>query len=584
VPAAPPIDLSQLPPALRARAINAQKVITQAERVRQLRYLDDPVAWAHDCIHWPPGGGLADYQQEILCALVEKRRACVRSPHGSAKSATASIALLWFALTRDGAGAEWKAPTTAGRWHQLVHFLWPEIHKWARKLNWEKIGRPPFKVNTELMKRELQLRHGLAFAMAVADPNALEGAHAEELFYIFDESKLIPDSFFDAAEGAFSTAGLEGGTNAYALALSVPGEPTGRFYHICSRAKGTENWWPRWVTIEESIAAGRVTREWVEQCEKLWGADSALYKNRCLGQFASPEKDGVIPLAWVEDANDRWQRLFASRFVDDHGKTYRDPEEGTPAILDQDEPLHVVGVDVARAGGDKTVFALRQGNAVLELRRDAFTDNLMVTAGKAGAVQDAHGGPKLVVDADGVGAGVYDALRSEGRRVTAFHASAATKRRDASGELGFVNMRAAAWWNMREMLDPAAELDVALPPDDRLTGDLVTPRRREVSGGRIQVESKEDIHKRLARSTDDGDAVVMAMWENAGGLTWAEFYESVAIAEDKAPAPVEQPEAGTAPPVLQPRPKPRSTGGWAAVYAKPEADGHPEVPPGYRLR
>jgi hypothetical protein len=33
------------------------------------------------------------------------------------------------------------------------------------------------------------------------------------------------------------------------------------------------------------------------------------------------------------------------------------------------------------------------------------------------------------------------------------------------------------------------------------------------SGGRVQVESKEDIRKRIGRSTDDGDAVVMAFWD-----------------------------------------------------------------------
>jgi len=32
------------------------------------------------------------------------------------------------------------------------------------------------------------------------------------------------------------------------------------------------------------------------------------------------------------------------------------------------------------------------------------------------------------------------------------------------------------------------------------------------STGRIQVESKEEIRKRLGRSCDDGDAAVMAYW------------------------------------------------------------------------
>jgi hypothetical protein len=34
-----------------------------------------------------------------------------------------------------------------------------------------------------------------------------------------------------------------------------------------------------------------------------------------------------------------------------------------------------------------------------------------------------------------------------------------------------------------------------------------------MSGGKIQIESKDDIHKRIGRSTDDGDAAVMAFYQ-----------------------------------------------------------------------
>jgi hypothetical protein len=62
---------------------------------------------------------------------------------------------------------------------------------------------------------------------------------------------------------------------------------------------------------------------------------------------------------------------------------------------------------------------------------------------------------------------------------------------------------------------------VALPPDDKLTGDLAAPRYKQASGGRLQVESKDDIKKRLGRSTDHGDAVVMAFWREPEGILFA---------------------------------------------------------------
>jgi hypothetical protein len=83
--------------------------------------------------------------------------------------------------------------------------------------------------------------------------------------------------------------------------------------------------------------------------------------------------------------------------------------------------------------------------------------------------------------------------------------------KDRSEELGFANLRSAAWWGLRERLDPAFGATLALPPDDRLTGDLMAPKWRMLSGGKIQVESKADIVKRLGRSPDDGDAVMMVL-------------------------------------------------------------------------
>jgi len=46
-----------------------------------------------------------------------------------------------------------------------------------------------------------------------------------------------------------------------------------------------------------------------------------------------------------------------------------------------------------------------------------------------------------------------------------------------------------------------------------LIGDLLAPKWRVLPGGRIQVEKKDDIIKRLGRSPDRGDAVVMAFWD-----------------------------------------------------------------------
>jgi hypothetical protein len=455
-----------------------------------LAYRDDPAGFVQDCIRWEPGRGATDYQLDNLRALPVHKRVAVRGPHGLGKTAENAWVVLWFALTRDAEFADWKIPTTASVWRQLTKFLWPEIHKWSRKLRWDLIERDPF-TRYELQVLNLKLTTGEAFAVASDDPASIEGAHADEILYIYDEAKAIKPATFDASEGAFSGAGVDTDANAYALASSTPGGPIGRFYDIQTQKPGLEDWHAIHVTLEDTIAAGRVSVEWAEQRRKQWGADSAVYRNRVLGDFAASDEDSVIPLAWVEAAVERWKEL----------------REGG----EFDGALTAVGVDVARSGSDKTVIALRRSLVLSELRRSS-REGTMQTAGRvAGVLRETAA--RAVVDVIGVGAGVVDRLREQNLSTLAFNASTRTERLDISGELGFVNCRAGAWWNLREMLDPDSGIAVALPDDDLLIGDLTAPKWRVASGGRIQVESKEDIKKRLGRSTDDGDAVVQAFWE-----------------------------------------------------------------------
>lgn len=65
------------------------------------------------------------------------------------------------------------------------------------------------------------------------------------------------------------------------------------------------------------------------------------------------------------------------------------------------------------------------------------------------------------------------------------------------------------WWSLREKLDPASGLKIALPPDEKLKADLASPAY-EINARGVVVESKEHLLKRLGHSPDRGDAVVYA--------------------------------------------------------------------------
>jgi hypothetical protein len=473
--------------------------LEKLRRLRELRgrargtcadYLHDPVGWTEAFVDWR-GSTLAAYQAELLAALPTRQRVAARGPHGLGKTTTNALAVLWFATTREAADIDWKAVTTAGGWRQLEKYLWPEIHKWVRRLRWDRLGVEPWREGRELLDLSLRLSCGEAFAVASNNPELIEGAHADHVLYVFDESKAIVPGVWDAAEGAFS--GATEGREAYALAQSTPGEPAGRFYDIHARKPGLEDWWARHVTLDEAVAAGRVSRQWAERRRRQWGVDSAVYANRVCGEFHSSDEDAVIPLAWVEAANERWRVWKDLASPERHGR-------------------RVIGVDVARTGEDLTALAIREGDVVRELRTFA-KQMTMATAGKVGGLlADDTSTAVAVVDTDGLGAGVTDRLREQGYRVVAFHAGAKTDRKDRSGELGFVNVRSAAWWNLREMLDPAYGEQIALPDDAQLIGDLTAPHWDVLSGSKIAVESRDSLVQRLGRSPDRGTAVMQAFW------------------------------------------------------------------------
>jgi len=455
----------------------------------QAEYYDRPDRFDAECIRWRSGQAPTDYQATIMQNLMEYHREAVRGPHGPGKTAIAAKLVLWFALTRDG--RDWKIPTTASAWRQLTKYLWPEVHKWARMLDWRRIGRAPF-TRYELLTMQLKLSTGEAFALASNQPDALEGAHADHIFYILDEAKSIPDGTWDAIEGA-----LLGEGEVFAFAISTPGISAGRFYQINMRGEGVRNWHVTHITADQAIRAGRVQQERANFLKALWGEKSPIYIRRVLGDFADDSPDGLIPLSWVEASNERW----------------KDAEDELPSISE----ATAMGVDVGGGalGGDQSVIAIAKGRHLIELRKIAQSyepeQATMELVGKVRGLLDASGMPHedCFIDVIGIGAGVVARLREMGYAVSAFNSSSKSKKKDASGELGYANWRAAGWAILRDALSPTEENPLLLPEDDELLGDLTAPKISLRSDARYLVEAKDKIRERLKRSTDCGDAVMM---------------------------------------------------------------------------
>lgn len=206
------------------------------------------------------------------------------------------------------------------------------------------------------------------------------------------------------------------------------------------------------------------------------------------GDFNAGTEDNawqVMPSAWVDAAMERWS------------------EDGKKGAMDS------CGADIARGGKDNTVISTRYGK---------WYDHLKVYPGVA--TPDGGSAAGLIVsairdkcpvhvDIIGVGGSVVDHLKSNGIQTIGINGSesASLETDQTTHQLRFRNKRALLYWRLRESLDPRTGDKISLPPDTGLKADLCTVLWKMTPSG-IQIESKEDIIKRIGRSPDKGDAVV----------------------------------------------------------------------------
>lgn len=224
----------------------------------------------------------------------------------------------------------------------------------------------------------------------------------------------------------------------------------------------------------------------------LQGLPEPLRSQLLYGDFTVGVKDNayqVIPTEWVRAAMARWD--FQPQ---------------------PDLPQSAIGVDVASGGRDKTVIVIRRGTWIAPLRKfdGAETPDGATTAAKV--IEVVQGAPFVNVDPIGYGSSAYERLRDVFHmQVNGVNFAETARGTDRTGSLQFANVRAEAFWNLRELLDPQNNSDVCLPNDNELLVDL-TCMRWDLRAGKILIESKEDIKGRIGRSPDCGDAVALAFY------------------------------------------------------------------------
>jgi hypothetical protein len=457
-------------------------------------YRDHPGDWVADKL----GEHLWSKQVQITESVRDQRRTAVQSCHGVGKSFVASRLTAWW-LDVHPAG-EARVVTTAPTGDQVKAILWAEINGAATKA---RARGHPFRgiVNQTEWMLDNQL---VAFGRKPSDYNehAFQGIHAKYVLVIIDEACGVHKQFWTAAN-AIAT-----GRHCRILAIGNPDDPGSYFATVCAggdwnlieiSAFDSPNFTGE--VVPEALAENLVSEVYVEEIRRDFGEESPTYISKVGGKFPKDAADGVVRLS----------KLRACSIP---------PEVPYPP-----DRLSLVelGVDLG-AGGDQTCIRERRGILIGREWTSRSRDSEEVVDLIIEAIH-ITGATSAKVDVIGIGWGVVGSLRR--RRAKGEHDCLiiGVNVGEASTEPDrFLRLRSQIWWQVGRGLSEDHGWDFsALEEADReqLITQLTAPRYTHDAARRIIVEKKEETKKRLGRSPDNADALLLAFF--AGGGQGAAF-------------------------------------------------------------
>lgn len=436
----------------------------QAHQIKAWR--TDPVKFAVDVFNFQPD----PWQVDVLRAFPVNQRLAMKACKGPGKTAILSILAWNFLATRPFP----KIAATSINADNLSDGLWAEMAKWQMR---SELLKSQFQwTKTRIFNRThpenwfMSARSWSKSADTSQQADALAGLHADYIMFMLDESGGIPDSVMAAAEAALST-GIE-------CKLVQAGNPTmleGPLYRACTTER--DIWWVIEITgdPDDPKRAARISVQWARDQIKKYGIDNPWVLVNVFGRFPPSSINTLLGPDEVQAAMTR--------------HLHRDKYEFAQKRL---------GVDVARFGDDATVLFPRQGLVAFKptemrgMRNPDIAARIMLARSRWQQEID------FVDGTGGFGGGVIDCLIQAGQSPVEvqFSGKAIDPR--------YYNKRAEMWFNMAEWIKRGG----VIPNMPELKKQLTAPTYT-IKGGKMLLESKEQIKERLGMSPDHADALAL---------------------------------------------------------------------------
>lgn len=396
------------------------------------------------------------------------KRFTVLALHRRAGKTTLAVAMLLTAALYNKGNYVYVSPQK----NQSRTNMWDLIKSMLKEII-EARTKPPI---VEIYESDLSLRFNNGskiWLLGAEDPDKIRGAKISGA--VVDEVAQMPREVWSEV---LRPALMD--THGFALFIGTP-KGINLFSELFDRGRDPQ-YQDEWASYKYTCYDTDALRpDEIENYKKE--VDNNTFRREMLCDFSASAEDQLITMDLVEQAMERQP----------------DSRE-----LSVSMPL-VMGVDIARYGDDSTCLFFRRG-PVAEVPIMAHHMSVPETAQFVYHYIIERNPKAVFVDGTGVGGGVFDILNSWGAPVYDINFGS------HSFDARYKNRRAEMWGRMADWL----RLGGCLPRHNKLKQELCAPLFVVDDHGRIGLESKNDMRKRLNLSPDVGDALALTFAEHIG--------------------------------------------------------------------
>lgn len=428
-----------------------------------------------------------EWQQDALAAVGDPLtlRLALQACAGPGKTAVLAWIAWWFLACFAAAGQHPNGAATSVTSDNLHDNLWKELAKWQAR---SPMLLEAFEITSERVFAKDHEKTWFLSARSwpkTANPDeqgkTLSGIHSDYVLFLIDESGAIPTTVLRAAEQGLSSCkrGL----------IVQAGNPISLEGMLYAASSSLAHQW-RIVRItgdpDDPKRSPRISLEWAQQQIATYGRENPWVMSYILGKFPPASINSLLGVDEVRDAMQRELPADAYTWAQKR-----------------------LGIDVARFGDDRTVLFPRQGLAAfnpVEMRHNRGTSQPAVeVANRAMGAVLKWGAERLLIDGTGGwAAGAIDILRAAGHDPVDVQFSA------PGIDPRYENRRAEIWFNGAEWVKRGGSLP---PLGERFVQELTTTTYSFSKSGKFLLEPKDQVKKRLGRSPDLADALMVTFGE-----------------------------------------------------------------------